>query len=195
MKVKYQKAVENIRRRFDYAVRMGASARNTQENADLLNTLVKYGEYAENEISRLKERENELFLSYSALLEKFNRRGTFLQIHGYNAYAIEWIDEANTDFLDSELEIRKGANYSFTDQLLNWWNMEISYRSILYFARNDIEQIRKYRKFKAEGLHAIAKHIHDYMPENLRKYLDTDNEPKLSDLIRYHCFKPERYGN
>jgi len=177
MKNNYIKALQRLQERFEWAEKKGVSDRTKRENQIILKSLSDYFEQTE-------KRELDLFQAYSSILDKFRKRGYFIQMHAYSDYVLNWIDNANIDFLESEVEYRKrNRRPLMPDSLLSWIDLEANQRIVINKALADIQDYKTYNEFKGRS-----------SPQNDYSSIlkgHTVTEPNLSKQIKLHSFRYE----
>jgi len=199
MKTKFLKALQSLQKTFEYLKdKPGTSPRTIEQNEIIENSLLDYFTYAEAEIQRLSEKETEMFCTHSAILEKFERRGYFILLHGYSPAAMEWIDRANSDFLESELSLRTESGQPIEVGFLNFTLLQTNYRAIVKIAEADIAAIAwfRYMQSQSEVMPKYIQGMKEYKTQrpHLVKYFENQATPKLFQLIKYHCFNSGRYA-
>jgi len=163
------------------------------EEAKIL--LWDYFNKSETEIEKLQAAESELYSNYSVLMDKFQKRGIMLQLHGYSSNFIRWNDNIPMDYLESELEGRQQTGFWMKPGYLHIANLEADLRIIENWADMDLEEIATYRRFKSEGLDNLSNFLYSGMNPGIKKHIDQGTTPRRNDLIKYYCFNSERYGS
>ena len=187
MKNNFIKAFELLQERFEWHEKNGASQRTIRENLNILRGLSDYFENNEN-------REMDLFRAYSSLLEKFQKRTFFIQMHGYSDYALNWIDNANVNFMESEVEYRRRNNLPMRCDELHWIDLEANQRIVIAKAENDIKAFKTYHDFKARSVpKADYSIIMNDFREKHHPYINFEGTmPTLSKQIKFHSFRYEQ---
>jgi hypothetical protein len=187
MKNNFIKALERLQDRFEWAEKNGASERTVKENLIILHGLSEYFECME-------KREADMRRAHNSLHERFRKRGLFIEMHGYSKYSINWIDEANIDFLESEVEYRLQNNRPMRASFLSWVDLETNFRVVEKKALADIEAFNRYKEFKTRSSHkAVYSGTLKDMQETQYPYIKFEGmEPTISNQIKFHSFKYEQ---
>lgn len=187
MKNNFIKALERLQDRFEWAEKNGATERTVKENLIILHGL---SEYFEN----MEKRVEDLTRIHNSLIEKFRKRGFFILMHGYSNYAINWVDDANIDFLESEVEFRLQNKMPMKATFLSWLDLETNQRIVFKKAQADIEAFKTYLEFKSRSVSntAYSPLLNDFQ-EKYHPHIKFDgNTPSLSKQVKYHSFKYEQ---
>jgi hypothetical protein len=174
MKNRFIKALETLQERFVWSENNGANEKTVKQNRQIYLALNEYFE-------TMEKREMEWFEVYNRIHVQVKKRNYFIRLHGYSDFVIEWIEQANIDFLKSEIEYRRQHNRPLDSRsYLSWIDLLANERIVIKKADSDIEEFKKFN----ENVRTQATVKQAYPHINFAGTM-----PERNQLIKFHSYR------